>query len=223
MAVISFANPKGGAGKTTSALVLATTLNKMGASVTLIDADPMGWIARWADISPDNGIKLVNNITRDNIVDTVEIASADTQIVIIDLEGVASVIATYAVALSDIVITPIQPSSMDAEAGGEAFTMVASQGRLQKRIIPHFVLFNRTNAAIMSRAHRAVKGQLDRVGACSFKSSLVERVAFKEMFSFGGDLYGMDQEKVNGVPKAISNAEEFATELLEKLGKLKNG
>ncbi len=40
MPVISFANPKGGAGKTTSALLLATELAARGAAVTIIDADP---------------------------------------------------------------------------------------------------------------------------------------------------------------------------------------
>jgi cellulose biosynthesis protein BcsQ len=38
--VVAFANPKGGAGKSTSALILAQTLTRAGASVTVIDADP---------------------------------------------------------------------------------------------------------------------------------------------------------------------------------------
>ena len=218
MSVVSFANPKGGAGKTTSALVVAGALRHLGASVTVIDADPMGWIARWSSISPDNGLDVISGVGRDSIVDEVEKASQRSHIVIVDLEGVASVLATYAVALSDLVVTPIQPSSMDAEAGGEAFTMVQSQGKLQKRIIPHSVLFNRTSAAIMSRAHRAVKEQLADAGVDTFTNSLVERAAFKEIFSFGGHLYDLDHEKVNGVIKAIENAEAVAQELLNKLG-----
>ncbi|MCY3874936.1 MAG: AAA family ATPase [Rhodobacteraceae bacterium] len=46
MPVISFANPNGGAGKTTFALVLATQLSENGASVTIIDADPERWISQ---------------------------------------------------------------------------------------------------------------------------------------------------------------------------------
>ena len=38
--VVAFANPKGGAGKSTSALILAQALTRSGASVTVIDADP---------------------------------------------------------------------------------------------------------------------------------------------------------------------------------------
>jgi chromosome partitioning protein len=40
MPVIAFCSPKGGAGKTTAATVLATELAERGASVTIIDADP---------------------------------------------------------------------------------------------------------------------------------------------------------------------------------------
>ncbi len=47
MPVIAFANPKGGSGKSTSALLLATELAVKGASVTIIDADPERWISQW--------------------------------------------------------------------------------------------------------------------------------------------------------------------------------
>jgi chromosome partitioning protein len=40
MPVIAFADPKGGFGKSTSAVLLATELAVKGASVTIIDADP---------------------------------------------------------------------------------------------------------------------------------------------------------------------------------------
>ena len=47
MPIISFANPKGGAGKTTSALLLAGELAGKGSRVVLIDADPERWISQW--------------------------------------------------------------------------------------------------------------------------------------------------------------------------------
>ena len=47
MPTIVFASPKGGAGKSTSAVVLATELALSGANVTVIDADPNRPGARW--------------------------------------------------------------------------------------------------------------------------------------------------------------------------------
>jgi chromosome partitioning protein len=48
MPVIVFASPKGGAGKSTSAVVLATELALKGASVTAIAADPNRPVSQWA-------------------------------------------------------------------------------------------------------------------------------------------------------------------------------
>ena len=48
MPTIVFASPKGGVGKSTSAVVLATELARRGAGVTVIDADPNRPVSQWA-------------------------------------------------------------------------------------------------------------------------------------------------------------------------------
>ena len=55
MPVITFASPKGGAGKTTAALLLATELTVKGFHVTVIDADPLKWIKSWSKLSDKPG------------------------------------------------------------------------------------------------------------------------------------------------------------------------
>ena len=51
MPVISFASSKGGAGKTTAAIVLGTELAE-GTSVIMIDADPAKRLVRWSALAP---------------------------------------------------------------------------------------------------------------------------------------------------------------------------
>ncbi|MGA2250931.1 MAG: ParA family protein [Terracidiphilus sp.] len=48
MPTIVFANPKGGVGKSTAAVLLATELASHGGSVTMIDADPNRPLTQWA-------------------------------------------------------------------------------------------------------------------------------------------------------------------------------
>ena len=48
MPVISFANPKGGSGKSTLVLVLGLEFARQGTSLAIIDADPNAVIADWA-------------------------------------------------------------------------------------------------------------------------------------------------------------------------------
>ena len=91
MPVISFANPKGGAGKTTTALILAGELAAKGAQVTIIDADPEKWISQWGalDGKPDN-MTIIGEVTEDSIPDQIDEASRSSQFVVVDLEGTAS-------------------------------------------------------------------------------------------------------------------------------------
>ena len=48
MPTIVFASPKGGVGKSTAAVLLATELASHGGSVTMIDADPNRPLSQWA-------------------------------------------------------------------------------------------------------------------------------------------------------------------------------
>ena len=48
MPTIVFASPKGGAGKSTSAVVLGCELARKGAAVAMIDADPNHPVSQWA-------------------------------------------------------------------------------------------------------------------------------------------------------------------------------
>ena len=56
MPVISFANPKGGTGKSTSALILALELAHRGGKVALVDCDPNQVTAGWAAARDANGL-----------------------------------------------------------------------------------------------------------------------------------------------------------------------
>lgn len=218
MPVISFANPKGGSGKTTTALLLATQLAEKGAHVTIIDADPERWISQWGrlDGKPAN-IEIVSEVSEDGIVDLIDEASGRSQFVIVDLEGTASLMVANAIGMSDLVIVPLQGSSMDARGGAKTIKLIRNQARMARREIPYAVVLTRTSAAIMSRALRNVRDQLMRNGIEMFETPIVERAAYKDMFDYGGGLAALDPGQVSNVDKANQNAREFAGEVLARL------
>ncbi|QRE78284.1 ParA family protein [Methylobacterium aquaticum] len=218
MTVISFANPKGGAGKTTSALLLATELAARGAAVTIIDADPERWISQWAKLpgKPDN-IVIVGDVTEDSVVDAIEAAEEGSQFVIVDLEGTASLMVSNAIGMSDLVVIPIQGSSMDAKGGAKTIRLIRNQEKMSRRKIPHAVVLTRTSAAIPSRALRNVSEQLRTGGIEIFETAIVERAAFRDLFDYGGTLSDLTATQVSNLDKAIQNAREFAGEVVAKL------
>lgn len=218
MPVISFANPKGGAGKTTSALILATQLSENDASVTIIDADPERWISQWGDLPgrPEN-IAIVNDVNEDSIFDQIEAASQNSQFIIVDLEGTASLMVANAIGMSDLVLIPTQGSSMDARGGAKIIRLINNQARMARRSIPHCVVLTRTSAALRSRALKNIQEQLRANGIDVLDTGLVERAAYRDLLDFGGTLAGLDPAQVSNVDRAVENAREFAGEVIIKL------
>ena len=87
MPTIVFASPKGGAGKSTSAVVLATEIAGRGATVAIIDADPNKPVSRWASRpgKPET-LTVVADVTEDSILDQIDQAARQAAFVIVDLE-----------------------------------------------------------------------------------------------------------------------------------------
>ena len=76
MPVIALASPKGGCGKSTSAILLATELATRGTTVTIIDADPNRPISRWSKKPgvPER-LTVVSDVSEDTLIDAIEKAS----------------------------------------------------------------------------------------------------------------------------------------------------
>ncbi|MGY6634713.1 MAG: AAA family ATPase [Alkalilacustris sp.] len=218
MPVIAFANPKGGAGKTTSALLLASELATRGASVVIIDADPEKWISQWGALPGRPGnVVITAEVTEDTIVDQIEEAAAQAQFVVVDLEGTASLMVANAIGMSDLVIIPTQGASMDAKGAAKTIRLIRNQARMARREIAHAVLLTRTSAAVASRSLRNVREQLHGAGIAVFETSLVERAAYRDILDYGGLLSDLDRTQVSNVDKAVENARSFTAEVVARL------
>jgi chromosome partitioning protein len=78
MPTIVFVSPKGGAGKTTAALLLASQLAS-SYDVTLIDADPNRPIKAWASGgNTPKRLSVVSDVDEDNIIERIEEAGTPT-------------------------------------------------------------------------------------------------------------------------------------------------
>ena len=120
MPTISFASSKGGAGKTTSAIILGTELAANGTDVTFIDADPAHRLIRWSTKAalPER-VDVIQSEGERGILDEIDAAAQKSTFVIVDLEGSASRLASYAIGESDLVIVPSGEEQQDALATGD--------------------------------------------------------------------------------------------------------
>ena len=218
MPTIVFANPKGGVGKSTSAVILATQLALAKASVTIIDADRNQPIMRWAQRGQvPQGITVQRATSETTILDEIEAAATKTGFVLVDLEGTASMMVGLAISSADLVIIPVQGSMLDAEQAVTAANAVRQQERVIRRPIPHFVLWTRTNPLIKPREFRAIEQGVIDNKIPRFVKHLHDRIPFKSLFSFGGGLEGLDPKDVPGIEQATRNAREYTAEVVAAL------
>ena len=216
MPVISFASSKGGAGKTTSAIILATELAQ-GTDVILIDADPAGRLTRWSSLEPlPDRLRLVTSGGERHIQDEISAARTSAAFVLIDLEGSASRLTSFAISESDLVIVPTGDEQQDADEAVETLTQISMEGRARRREIPSAILFARTNAAVKSKLEKHINSELRRATR-AFDTELHRRTAFSSLHNAGGGLRQLDPSEVNGIDKAIANAQAFAAEVIDML------
>jgi len=222
MPTIVFVSPKGGVGKTTSAVVLATQL-ALKTTVTVLDGDPNKPIENWAKggNTPEK-MTVVSDVDEENIIERIEDAAKSSAFVIVDLEGTASKIVVLAVSQADFVVVPSQGSHLDGQQAGRAFRVIEQQEKMMRRMdptysLPYAVLLTRTNSAIRTRTLTHIQSGLLEKGIPIFKTELNDREAFRAMFSFRQTLENLDPAEVANVDKAIVNAKSFTQELVNAL------
>lgn len=217
MPVVVVASSKGGAGKSTTAVLLGTELAHKGVPVTMLDCDPNHSLSIWAGKGnlPPN-ITALTDVTESSIVKTIKQHDTDGAVVIVDLEGVASRMVSRAISQADLVLIPMRPKALDATIGAQSLQLIAEEEEAINRKIAHAVVFTMTSGAIRSNEHTGIKASLLDAGVEIIDPPLVERTAFSALFQFGGDLRSMKSKQGN-MTAAIDNAEAFAMAVFKKL------
>jgi chromosome partitioning protein len=217
MPTIAFVSPKGGAGKTTSAFLLATALASLY-DVTIIDADPNHPVKSWAEggNTPPR-LTILSDADEDTIIERIEDAAEKTPFVIVDLEGTASKIVIYAITQADFVVIPTQGSQLDANEASRAIRVVLQSQKLKKEEIPYAVLLTRTNSSIRTRGLAHIQKGMIEAGIPVLETELNERDAYKAVFAFQQTLDGLNASEVPNLDKAKRNVWELAHEVLERL------
>jgi chromosome partitioning protein len=214
MPVITFANTKGGAGKTTVALVLAGELARQNKKVAVLDTDPQQWVSRWSKLSAEAvNLTIVSDIDEASIEQRVKTLKKKMDYVIIDLPGGLSPLLATAIGLSDHVIVPVQGCAMDAVGGAQVLEILRQLAAKCDIRIPHSVVLTRISSIITTRALLTVKTMLAQQRVHVLDTPLIERAAFRDMFNAGGTISMLEPQRVSNLDKALENARLLADEI----------
>lgn len=215
MPVVVVASPKGGSGKSTSSVILGTELAHAGAQVTMLDCDPNHSLTLWSErgaLPPR--ITVLSDVTEAEIVRTIIKHDADGNVVVVDLEGVASRLVSRAISQADLVLTPMRATTLDATIGVRTLALIAEEEEALRRSIRHAIVFTMTRS-IESKQHRAIEKSLAAQGVDIVQPALMERAAFSALFEFGGDLRTIPAQ--GRMEPAIENAAAFGRAVFKRL------
>lgn len=236
MFTITFANPKGGSGKTTSAMLLAEQIHEAGGSVAILDCDPNQNIIQWASQRQGEGRAVPFHVSpvpsEADFLDTVESIRNKADYLIIDLEGTASTLVTFAISQSDLVLVPFEPTPMEARQAARAIQLVRNTGKMMGKAIAHALVLTRVNAAFQTNDEKDVRKETESSDVPVLATAIVRRAPYTRIFREGyllRELYEQAREDVKDSTKsqqeralkplasAIENAKAFAQEVVNQL------
>lgn len=122
--IISFLNQKGGVGKTTLSINVATALAQNNLKILLIDADPQNSSMDWAATRQIDGLFTVVGINKPIIHKEVNKLNRDYDHIIIDGPPRIYDVAKSAIVASDLIVIPVQPSPYDIWAANEVVKLI---------------------------------------------------------------------------------------------------
>ena len=183
MPVVAIVNQKGGTGKTTLAINLASVLAEKGA-VLLLDADPQASSQNWAagEWTSPEGLA-VKGMGKGNLLEQVRSVSREYDWIIIDGPPGISRTSADAVRAADLVLIPAKPSPLDVWAASDIVEAVRARQKTSNGTPK--AAFVITMAQPRTRLGRQIDAALSEMGIPVLQARTTQRVSYPNAINDG--------------------------------------
>jgi len=181
MKILAIANQKGGVGKTTTAINLASALSSRDLKVLMVDADPQGSVLQWQSTGANREFDVVQ-MPMPDLNAQIKNHRQGFDHVVIDSPPALSHISREIAAASDLVIIPIAPSSLDIWSSRETIQLVTDGGRSRQRPTAKLLVYRKIPG---TRLAAEARDALSSYGLEIFKTEISQRIAYVEAIVSG--------------------------------------
>jgi len=179
--VISLINQKGGVGKTTTAINLASALSSKKLKVLMVDADPQGSVLQWQATGANRDFDVVR-LAMPELRTKIGNHRRAFDHVVIDSPPALSHISQEIASSSDLAIIPIAPSSLDIWSSRETIQLVTDVGRKHKGLAARLLVYRKIPG---TRLAAEARDALNSYGLGIFKTEISQRIAYVEAIVSG--------------------------------------
>lgn len=190
--VISFLNGKGGVGKTTSSINIATAIAKQGYDVVVVDTDPQMSIGNWFE--EDKCLFDVRTASSEKEVYSIKKDLKKYDYIVIDGVATISAISSASVMVSDLVIIPVTPSPLDFSVSTAILAVIEARNDLQP-IEARFLITKKINTAKMLQV---LKDSIVETGVGMLKTGITQRQSYVRTMLDGGTVYDTTDGQAKG-------------------------
>ena len=204
--IIVIAQQKGGCGKTTTAINVASSLAMRVKPVLLVDADPQASAQDWASIAEQELFPVIG--LRGDIGKQLTMMADDYKYIVVDGAPRLETELASILKIADLVIMPIMPSPLDIWAASSVVDSIQTLQSFGSPIEARFLL-NGTHP--LSNIQIDVINAVNEYGVPLMDTVIAARTSYRRVIGEGMSVIHSDDLK------ATSEVERLTTEILEVL------
>lgn len=219
--VVAVANQKGGVGKSTTSISIASALAEMEKKVIVVDADPQNTVVQWAGTEGEDGAVETGGLK----FPVANLASADKMIhreikkylelfdyIIVDCPpSVEDDRPAVVLLVSDIVVMPTSSSPTDFWSS-RSFVRLVDQARVTNERLKAVWLLNKLEEKRM--LNKSILKAIAQTGIPLLKATIGNRECYKQAAALGVSVFDMNDR---GAKSAAAEVREVTAELLAHL------
>ena len=158
--IVSLINQKGGVGKTTAAVNLASGLAEAGNRILVVDADPQGSVVQWQSIA-DGAEFEVLHLPSPQLSKELKTVGRRYDHIVVDSPPAIEDITRAAIEVSNLAIIPIAPSPLDIWSSKETIALVNTLGKKYRKLNAKILIYRKIPGTRLGKEARDAMGSYD--------------------------------------------------------------